>query len=60
MDFEPVLSTENALYNAHQLLYDSLDNGLKMIAVFIHFTKSSDTIQYDTLLRILPNIGINN
>jgi len=54
------LSTENALYNVSQFVYDSLDNGLKAIAVIIDFAKAYDTIQHDTLLRILPNFGIGN
>ena len=58
--FRPGLSTENALYNVSQFLYDSLDNGLKAIAVFIDFAKAFDTIQHDTLLRILLNFGISN
>lgn len=58
--FRPGLSTENALYNATQFIYDSLDNGLKTIAVFIDLAKAFDTIQHDTLLQILPNFGVNN
>lgn len=58
--FRPGLSTENALYNVSQFLYDSLDNGLKAIAVFIDFAKAFDTIQHDILLSILPNFGISN
>jgi len=54
--FRPGLSTENALYNVSQFLYDSLDNGLKAIAVFIAFAKVFDTIQHDTLLRILISV----
>lgn len=58
--FRPGLSTENALYNATQFMYDSLDKGLKTIAIFIDLAKAFDTIQHDILLRILPNFGINN
>jgi len=58
--FRPGLRTENALYNAIQFLYDSLDKGLKTIAVFIDLAKAFDTIQHDILLKILPNFGINN
>lgn len=58
--FWPGLSTENALYHVTQFLYDSLDNGLKSVAVFIDLAKAFNSIQYDTQLRILPNFGINN
>lgn len=58
--FRPGLSTENALYNATQFLYDSLDKGLKTIAVFIDLAKAFDTIQHDILLKIIPNFEINN
>ncbi|VVC38692.1 Endonuclease/exonuclease/phosphatase,Reverse transcriptase domain [Cinara cedri] len=58
--FRPGISTENALYNATQFLYDSLDNGLKTIAVFIDLAKAFDTIHHNILLRLLPNFGITN
>jgi len=58
--FRPGLSTENTLYNATQFLYDSLDKGLKTIAVFIDLAKSFDTIQHDIPLKILQNVGMNN
>lgn len=58
--FRPGLSTENALYDVSQFSYESLDNGLKTIAVFIDLAKAFDTIQHDLLLRTLPNFGIEN
>lgn len=45
--FKPGLSTENSLCRVTQFLYDSLDNGFKIIAVFINLEKAFDIIQHD-------------
>lgn len=46
------------MYTVTQFLYDELDNGEKVFAVFLDLAKAFDTIHHDILSQILPNFGI--
>lgn len=43
-----------------QFIYKELDNGNKVLAVFLDLAKALDSIHYDILLKILLTFGINN
>jgi len=58
--FRSGLGTENALYEVTQFIYENLDNGKKVFAVFLDLAKAFDTIHHDILSKILPIFGITN
>ncbi|KAL1448087.1 hypothetical protein WDU94_015636 [Cyamophila willieti] len=58
--FRTGIGTEDALIDLSTYLYDNLDKGKKIIAVFLDIAKAYDTIQHTKLLEQLKNIGLKN
>lgn len=56
--FRPKYSTDLAIYNLCQSIYDTLDRKSKQITVFCDLTKAFDTISHNILLKKLVSYGI--
>jgi hypothetical protein len=59
-DFRPGLDTENTLYNVTRFINSALDDGKKVMAIFLDLAKAFDTVNHIELLNILPEFGINS
>ena len=57
--FRPGHSTQHALINATENVYNSLDMNFYTIGIFIDFSKAFDTISHDILLYKLKHYGIH-
>jgi retron-type reverse transcriptase len=58
--FRPGLGTDEALYSTKQFIYNEIDNGSKVIAIFLDLAKIFDTVNHKTLLQLLPSFEIND
>jgi hypothetical protein len=58
--FKSGLGTDNALDEVAKFLYENLDNGKKVFAVFLDLAKAFDTIHHVILSKILLRFSINN
>lgn len=56
--FRPTYSTELAIHQLSQSIYNTLDNKQCQITVFCDLSKAFDTISHSILLRKLDNYGI--
>ena len=56
--FQRGLSTQDAILNVIEQLYENLNNHLYSIGIFIDFSKAFDTITHEILLNKLRAFGI--
>lgn len=56
--FRPKYSTDLAIFNLCQSIYDTLDGKCKQITVFCDLTKAFDTISHKILIQKLTSYGI--
>ena len=56
--FQSGVSTYDALSNFSEFLYKNLDEGKKVLAIFIDFKKAFDTVPHRILLQKLHHYGI--
>lgn len=58
--FRKRLGTEDALIDLTTYLYDKLDKGKRVIALFLDISKAYDSIKHTKLLQQLHNIGLRD
>jgi len=51
---------ENALYSATKCIYEALDKGNKVMAIFLDLAKVFDMVYHSELIKILPNFGLKS
>lgn len=56
--FRPKKSTSDAIFKLTRNLYNSLDSGLRTLAIYIDLAKAFDTVDHEILLDKLEKIGI--
>jgi len=56
--FRPGVSTENAVYELFHTVYNSLNNKMKTLAVFLDLTKAFDMVSHGILINKLERLGI--
>lgn len=56
--FIPGIDTGNALYKTTQFIYNELDNGNKVITIFLDLAKPLNTVNHSILLYILSIFSV--